>query len=151
MKKTPRHIPNWRTGDHPGTCQAGKFGADFVNLAKCRFCKNWKLLQRQQNCYVNKMCIYTGKSTGERGCGKTCGDCGKVFVFHRENGKTGKFHSFLWCIKMCINRRIMTGKPFYVACIKQVTKGRFLEKKLIKHRKCHKRARAGGKTPIQIL
>jgi hypothetical protein len=32
--------------------------------------------------YVNGACINSAKWPVEKACGKTCGDCGKVCVFH---------------------------------------------------------------------
>ena len=60
--------------------------------------------------YVNCFAYPLFSNAVERACGKTCGQCGKVWVFNRYSGS---FHTGPNCGKFCIDRCIEPGFPVY--------------------------------------
>ena len=53
--------------------------------AKYRERKSWLFRKRGQISYVNGPCRLSGDCPVENRCGKPCGECGKVSVFHTLN------------------------------------------------------------------
>ena len=60
-----------------------------------------------ENIYVNRNCIFHGIRAVENLCGKPCGKCGKVEVFHKETGSFPKTPLSESCINLCINTVVM--------------------------------------------
>ena len=50
----------------------------------------------------------------ENSCGKGCGECGKLRLFHRKNGSFPKMGRAYVCINICIKTEALNGKLCYV-------------------------------------
>jgi hypothetical protein len=68
----------------------------------------------------------------EKGCGKVCGNCGKVLVFHRQTPEFKTPTLLFACIFICINQWATCKKPCYVTKQSKGKNSAVLSKKFLK-------------------
>jgi len=83
---------------------SGRFDSSGENVS---LKKNSVFLRKGNNYYVNCRCIFCGMNTVDNRCGKACGKCGKVEVFHKETGSFPNLTYDLSCINGCIKPVMM--------------------------------------------
>ena len=83
--------------------------------AESQYAKKWKVSFSSPLILCQPFCISAGFPHVEKGCGKICGDCGKVIVFNSYSVFFQSAHLSKHPLKLLYTRRIFNNQANYVA------------------------------------